>query len=314
DLEFAFSIIVATLPVLTPLLKQLSVLSAWLPSLRSRITRSKLSVPSGDKPTKTSDPNRDIERNALRTGQYPPGSWQAPSTWNEAKGQGRWDFHKDDGTTTTDRSESDVTLQDLSHIGGGDEDGRTSGPKELGSLGHGPGNARQYFDDRPANRFHDQTGVFVVIDLFLTAKPSIKRITRTDCLSNTRRRLGSAGGLVSGKGPIGNRLSKSTLLEEFSRHSDKRNRIPTALVSASDRIVDAVKRAFDKYYSEGDSPAGIWIAFIEIPSTIDEAAIPMHPAKKLAEDCCLFEPNRFCHEVVFEWAIPEKYIVHQVSL
>ncbi|KAL8991809.1 MAG: hypothetical protein Q9169_007633 [Polycauliona sp. 2 TL-2023] len=40
----------------------------------------------------------------------------------------------------------------------------------------------------------------------------------------------------------------------------------------------------------------------------------MHPAKQLAEKCRLFEPNRFFHEVIFEWAIPEKYILHQVSL
>jgi hypothetical protein len=34
----------------------------------------------------------------------------------------------------------------------------------------------------------------------------------------------------------------------------------------------------------------------------------------LAEKCGDPEPNKFSHEVVFEWAIPEKYVVHKVSL
>lgn len=78
----------------------------------------------------------------------------------------------------------------------------------------------------------------------------------------------SAGQLGSGKGPKGDPLSDTDLLEEFRNHARRRNRKPTALVSGSDRIVDTVKRAFDKHYEDGEPSAEIWIAFIEVPPTI----------------------------------------------
>ena len=124
----------------------------------------------------------------------------------------------------------------------------------------------------------------------------------------------SAGGLVSGKASTGDPLSYKTLLEEFRKHANKRNRKPTALVSGSDRIFDTLKRAFDKHYEDGESSAEIWIAFIEVPPTRAENATRIHSAKDLAEKCELPEPDRFFHEVVFEWAIPEKYVLHEVSL
>ncbi|KAL8906362.1 MAG: hypothetical protein Q9207_002074 [Kuettlingeria erythrocarpa] len=113
DLEFSFSIIVASLPVLTPLFKKLSILSKWLPTLRSKLTRSKRSTPSTSKHSKISSPDQyqDIERNALR------GDQQAPSTWKEAvSGQRDWDSYNMDGRTVA-TTESDVTLQDLSPEG-----------------------------------------------------------------------------------------------------------------------------------------------------------------------------------------------------
>ena len=124
----------------------------------------------------------------------------------------------------------------------------------------------------------------------------------------------SAGGFVSGKASTGDPLSYKTLLEEFRKHVNKRNRVPTALVSGSDRIVDTLKRAFDKHYEDGESSAEIWIAFIGVPPTRDQTATRIHSAKDLAERCELPEPNKFFHEVVFEWAIPEKYVLHEVSL
>lgn len=134
----------------------------------------------------------------------------------------------------------------------------------------------------------------------------------------------SAGRFVSGKGPKGDPLSDAALIEEFRNHAkfgnrakDKENqgnRKLTALVSGSDRIVDTLRRAFDKHYRDGESEADIWIAFIEVPPTIDESTTRIHSAKELAEKCGLPEPNKFYHEVVFEWAIPEKYLVHEVSL
>lgn len=124
----------------------------------------------------------------------------------------------------------------------------------------------------------------------------------------------SVGPFVSAKAPKGDPLSYTALLENFRNHAHKPNREPTALVSGSDRIVDTLKRAFDKHYKDGESSAEIWIAFIEIPPTINKTATRIHSAKELAEKCELPEPDKFSHEVVFEWAIPEKYVLHEVSL
>lgn len=124
----------------------------------------------------------------------------------------------------------------------------------------------------------------------------------------------SVGQFVSAKAPKDDPLSYTALLEEFRNHAKKSNREPTALVSGSDRIVDTLKRAFDKHYEDGESSAEIWIAFIEVPPTINETATRIHSAKELAEKCELPEPKLFSHEVVFEWAIPEKYVLHEVSL
>jgi hypothetical protein len=124
----------------------------------------------------------------------------------------------------------------------------------------------------------------------------------------------SAGQLASGKAPKGDPLSKTALLDEFRNHANKSNRKPTALVSGSNRIVDTLRRALEKHYKDKESSEDIWIAFMEVPPTINEIGTPVHSAKELAEICGLQEPNRFSHEVVFEWAIPNKYVVHKVSL
>ena len=104
----------------------------------------------------------------------------------------------------------------------------------------------------------------------------------------------------SAKAPKGDPLSYTALLKEFRNHANKWNREPTALVSGSDRIIDTLKRAFDKHYEDCESSAEIWIAFIEIPPTIHKNAARIHSAKELAEKSELPEPNLFSHEVVFE--------------
>lgn len=129
----------------------------------------------------------------------------------------------------------------------------------------------------------------------------------------------SVGKLVSGKGPNGAPLSNTALLDEFRNHANKWNPEATALVSGSDRIVDNLKRAFEKHHKDRESSADIWIAFIEVPPTTNETATRIHSAKELAEECKLTDPdftdpNLFSHEVVFEWAIPKNYVVHKVSL
>lgn len=101
----------------------------------------------------------------------------------------------------------------------------------------------------------------------------------------------------------------TNLLNDFRNHAKKMSQTPTALVSASDRIVDTVKRAFDMYYENGWSPEDMWIAFIKVT-----ANNRVHSARQLAEECELPEPGRFCHEFLFEWGILEKYVLYRVSL
>jgi hypothetical protein len=120
--------------------------------------------------------------------------------------------------------------------------------------------------------------------------------------------------LVSGRGADGYQLSRTALLKEFWNHANYWNREPTALVSCSDRIIDTLRRAFGMHYGDGEPSADIWIAFIEVPPTTDGTATRIHLAKTLAKRCKLKEPNLFLHEVVFEWAIPRNYVVHEVSL
>lgn len=121
----------------------------------------------------------------------------------------------------------------------------------------------------------------------------------------------SAGRLVSAKGSKGDSLSHTELLDEFRNHADKWNREPTALVSVSDRIIDTVNRAFDKHFKDDESPADIWVVFIEVPVAMHGSEVH---AAQLAEECGLREPALYYHEFVFEWAIPEEYVLHEVSL
>ncbi|KAL8991812.1 MAG: hypothetical protein Q9169_007630 [Polycauliona sp. 2 TL-2023] len=120
SIEFYFSIIVACLPVLTPLIKRLSIVSSWFPSLRSKITGSSPSSGDASKRLKISKPDQDhdIERNALRTGVLPASSWQTPRAWKEAPKRKAWDDIPGDGDdgTVTMKSESDITLQELQRI------------------------------------------------------------------------------------------------------------------------------------------------------------------------------------------------------
>ncbi|KFY89285.1 hypothetical protein V500_05822 [Pseudogymnoascus sp. VKM F-4518 (FW-2643)] len=124
----------------------------------------------------------------------------------------------------------------------------------------------------------------------------------------------SAGQLVSGKRQNGDPLSDPDLVNEFLNHSNKWSTVPTALVSVSTRIVDTVLRAFKMHYEDGDSPADIWVAFILLPATTHETPARVHASRRLAEKCGHPNPSMFSYEMVFEWAIPEKYVLHKVSL
>lgn len=130
----------------------------------------------------------------------------------------------------------------------------------------------------------------------------------------TRAYLGSSSKqLISGKGPHNVPLSPGELLNEFRNHADQFQTTSTALVSVSSRIVDTVKRAYEKY-REGASPDNTWVVFIKVSSTTQDPPLKIHSAQHLAESCGLSEPTRFYHEYLFEWEIPEKYVSHRVSL
>ena len=88
SLEFSFSIIVACLPIITPLLKKLF----------------------GRQKEPGMVLNQDIEPGPLRHEHDPPASWKVPAAWNEPV-QGSPEMH-DDGSHG-----SDVTLQDLRTLG-----------------------------------------------------------------------------------------------------------------------------------------------------------------------------------------------------
>ena len=128
--------------------------------------------------------------------------------------------------------------------------------------------------------------------------------------------LSSAGRLQSAKARRGDPQTSLDLLSEFRRHTLLSNSDPTALISVSDRIVDTVRRAFERCYNDDEHPMDIWITFIGVPSAMrtSATAFQIYSAKELAEKSGHPIPNVFCHEFLFEWAIPNELILHEVSL
>lgn len=123
----------------------------------------------------------------------------------------------------------------------------------------------------------------------------------------------NASQLNSSRGPTGPPLSKAELLAEFRRNASRENRIPTALVLVSNRLVDTVHRAFQKHYVDGESPADIWVVFIEAPAEGQTPPVRLHSGRELARSIGL-KPEHFHYEFVFEWGIPQGYVLHKVSL
>lgn len=131
------------------------------------------------------------------------------------------------------------------------------------------------------------------------------------------------GGLRSGRGASGSRLSdnEKLLLHNFLLHcalpEPKADRLylehATALVSVSNRVVDTLQRAFNKCYVDKEPPESIYIVFIRIPARkVPSAAF--HSAQNLAEKCGMSDADKFKHEFLFEWAIPDDFVVHSVSI
>ncbi|KAI4144490.1 MAG: hypothetical protein L6R39_004159 [Caloplaca ligustica] len=113
SLEFSFSIIVASLPVITPLLKKTTILATWIPALRTRLGASSgRQHDLGTWPKSNGNdlgpwPTQDIERGAPNgRNQDPPSSWKVPAAWKEP-GERSLGEHDDDSLG------SNVTLQHL---------------------------------------------------------------------------------------------------------------------------------------------------------------------------------------------------------
>jgi hypothetical protein len=126
------------------------------------------------------------------------------------------------------------------------------------------------------------------------------------CYSNS-----SAGGLISGKGRRHGRQLGTDLRAEFVSHVLDPTMEPTALISASNRLIDTLQRAFSKFYNNGEIPDQIWIAFIYVP---DEDKHIYHHAEDLAKKWNYPNPGRLRYEYIFEWEIPARYLIHKVSV
>lgn len=120
--------------------------------------------------------------------------------------------------------------------------------------------------------------------------------------------------LVSGEETFDQRLAIEELHREFRNHADRSRRVRTALVSVSNRIIDTVKRAYEKHLVHREPAGDIWIVFIEVPAARDGRVGRHHRAEVLARQCGHYQPRIFRHEIVFEWAVPHEYVLHEVSL
>jgi len=123
---------------------------------------------------------------------------------------------------------------------------------------------------------------------------------------------------VSVNANVEQRLFIHELLSEFIKHQKGPRYIHeeidheclTALISVTVNFTDALRRAFEKYY-EGDSPNRIWIVFISVPHK-DRSIY--HHAEHLAREIGQDKTAIFKDKYIFEWEIPEKYIVHKISI
>jgi hypothetical protein len=139
----------------------------------------------------------------------------------------------------------------------------------------------------------------------------------TRCYSSS-----SIGALTSGKGAVGEKLGGDMLLREFQNHSFhsqhrnlRKKLLRTALVSVSDRIIDTLSRALVKWQGleeiEPEPADQIWVVFIAVPGP--DSGI-YHHGKDLAGKIGKLDLCKYKHEYIFEWEVPQKYIIHTVSL
>ncbi|KAJ9492012.1 hypothetical protein VN97_g1253 [Penicillium thymicola] len=88
--------------------------------------------------------------------------------------------------------------------------------------------------------------------------------------------------------------------------------VPTALISVTDRPVEALYRALEKCHASQEDPKEIWIAILFVP---DDANTQPHHAREFAQQLMDSRDAKvFKHEYLFEREIPMSYLEHNVSL
>ena len=97
----------------------------------------------------------------------------------------------------------------------------------------------------------------------------------------------SAGQLQSLKLQLGHPhrpITSAQLKNEFQRHRFLSNRSPTALVSTTKDIVQAVKGAYDAYYINGEDMKYVYLTIVNIPGPGSETNpdLQVHSAVQLA--------------------------------
>jgi len=123
----------------------------------------------------------------------------------------------------------------------------------------------------------------------------------------------SIGALRSGRYYHGHpALSENDLLDEFALHRRRNNRRPTAVVSVTNRPLEALHRALEKRYLFDEDPGTIWIVINRVPNDGDNCG--PHHAQSLAETKKYSDAQVFEHEYQTKWEIPQDYVKHRVSV
>jgi hypothetical protein len=107
-------------------------------------------------------------------------------------------------------------------------------------------------------------------------------------------------------------LSEADLLYGFDNNRIRESKNPTALVSVTNRLLEAVHRALEKYYYFDEAPGTVWIVIIRVPG--GENNDGPHHARELALQWHHENADIFKYECLFEWEIPREYVEDHVSV
>lgn len=107
-------------------------------------------------------------------------------------------------------------------------------------------------------------------------------------------------------------LTEADVLDEFDNHRIRENEHPTALVSVTSRLLEAVHRALEKCCHCREASETVWIVIIRVPS--GENHDGPHHARELALQWGHERPDVFKYEYLFEWEISREYVEDQISV